>query len=96
LPPRQLQGKQGVLDYIRHVGCIQFDTVNVVGANAELVLQSRVAGYTPALLKELLYQDRSLVDGWDKQASIHRTSEWPYFSHRREAMRDHYRKDNAG
>ena len=93
LPPRQLQGKQGVLDYIQHVGCIQFDTVNVVGANADLVLQSRVAGYTPALLEELLYQDRSLIDGWDKQASIQRTSDWPYFSRRRQAMRRRYGKD---
>jgi len=93
LPPRQLLGKQGVLDYIQQVGCIQFDTVNVVGANADLVLQSRVAGYTPALLEELLYQDRSLIDGWDKQASIHQSSEWPFFSRRREAMRNRYGKD---
>lgn len=93
LPPRRLQGKRGVLDYIQHVGCVQFDTVNVVGANADLVLQSRVAGYTPSLLEELLYEERSLIDGWDKQASIHLTSDWPYFGRRRQAMRARYGKD---
>jgi uncharacterized protein YcaQ len=30
-PPRTLRGKQGVLDYIRHVNCIQYDPINVVG-----------------------------------------------------------------
>ena len=72
---RQLQGKQGALDYIRHVDCIQFDTVNVVGANADLELQSRVAGYTPALLEKLLYQDRSLIDGWWWESGVDQKDE---------------------
>ncbi len=42
LSPRTLQGKQGVLDYLRHVNCIQSDPINVVGQNPHLVLQSRV------------------------------------------------------
>ena len=93
LPPRQRHGKDGVLDYFRHVRCIQFDTINVVGANADLVLQSRVDGYTPALLQELLYQDRTLIDGWDKQASILLTADRPYFGRRRAAMHDQYAAD---
>lgn len=90
LPPRKLRGKQGVLDYIAHVGCIQFDPVNLVGTNPDLVLQARVAGYRPALLRDLLYQERSLIDGWDKLASIYRTSEWPYFRRHRHRMLNHY------
>ncbi len=39
-PPRRLKGKAAVLDYIRHVGCIQYDPINVVGRNPDLVLQS--------------------------------------------------------
>lgn len=35
-PPRKLRGKQGVLDYIRHVNCIQYDPINVVGQNPHL------------------------------------------------------------
>ncbi len=37
-PPRQLEGKAGIMDFIRHVGCIQFDPLNVVGRNPSLAL----------------------------------------------------------
>ena len=91
-PPRALAGKAGILDFIRHVGCIQYDPVNLVGQNPELVLQARVADYTPALLAELLYTDRQLVDGWDKQAAIHRVEDWPYFARHRERARARARR----
>lgn len=93
-PPRQLKGKAGIVDYIRHVGCIQFDPINVVGCNPDLVLQSRVAGYRPVLLDELLYQDRQLVDGYDKVASVYFTADWPYFARRRAVMRRHHAEAN--
>jgi uncharacterized protein YcaQ len=32
-PARKLQGKEGILEYIRHVGCIQFDPLNMVEYN---------------------------------------------------------------
>jgi len=89
-PPHRLEGKTGIMDYVRHVGCIQFDPINVVGCNPDLVLQSRVAGYRPELLDELLYSDRLLWDGWDKVASIYLTADWPYFARRRAAMRRHH------
>jgi uncharacterized protein YcaQ len=85
-PPRRLEGKAGIMDFIRHVGCIQFDPINVVGRNPDLVLQARVANYYPALLEELLYTDRQLLDGWDKVASIYPTADWPYFARHRVAM----------
>jgi len=37
-------------------------------------------GLSPRLLEELLYVDRDLLDGWDKMASIHLTTDWPYFA----------------
>ena len=46
-PPRSLISKAGILDFIRHVGCIQYDPVNLVRQNPELVLQARVTDYTP-------------------------------------------------
>jgi len=85
-PPRQLEGKAGVMDFVRHAGCIQFDPINVVGRNPDLVLQSRVANYRPAMLEELLYTDRQLLDGWDKVASIYPTTDWAYFARHRAAM----------
>lgn len=47
--------------YIRKVGCIQFDPLNVVGTNPELVLQSRVEDWHPPMLRELLYGERRLI-----------------------------------
>lgn len=89
-PPRRLQGKQGLLDYLRHVNCIQYDPINVVGQNPHLVLQSRVKGYKPSMLDEALYGDRHLVDGFDKVMSIYPVEDWPYFKRYRERMGKHY------
>jgi len=86
-PPHGLQGTAGVLDFIRHVGSIQYDPLNIVGHNPELVLQARVADFRPAMLKELLYGERRLVDGWDKMASIYPVEDWPYLARQREALR---------
>ncbi|MEJ8307129.1 winged helix-turn-helix domain-containing protein [Saccharibacillus sacchari] len=77
-------GKAGILDYIRRVGCIQFDPLNVVGTNPELVLQSRISDFERKMLWELLYEERSLVDYWDKNMAIFPMEDWPYFErHRR-------------
>jgi uncharacterized protein YcaQ len=89
-PPRRLQGKNGILDFVGRVGAIQFDPINVVGRNPDLVLQSRVGRYHPGLLEDLLYRDRQLVDGWDKAASIFLTNDWPSFARHRERMRREY------
>jgi len=86
-PPYKLEGKAGILDHIRHVGCIQFDPLNIVGRNPELVLQARVSGFQPVMLQELLYKDRKLLDGWDKNMSIYSVEDWPYFHRRREAAK---------
>lgn len=74
------------MDYVQRMGCIQYDTINVVGRNADLVLNARVQNYKPELLASLLYEDRLLWDGFDKVQSIYATTDWPHFSRRREAM----------
>ncbi len=80
-------GKDGAYAYVRQAGCIQFDPVDVCGKNAELTLQSRVKGFQKAMLQELLYQDRVLVDYADKELSIWPTEDWPYFSSYRDRSR---------
>lgn len=95
LTPRQLMGKQGVLDFVKHVGCIQYDPINVVGRSADITLQARVGDYSPAYLEQLLYQDRKLVDGWDKVASIYAMEDRPYFERHRKAMQDRHIKSPA-
>ncbi len=82
-------GKQGALDFIRQAGCIQYDPVDSCGKNAELVLQSRVKGFTKQMLDELLYSDRMLVDYPDKNLSIIPVEDWPYFGRYRNAARQH-------
>jgi uncharacterized protein YcaQ len=82
LPPQRLLGKEGIIEYVGRVGCIQFDPLDIVGRNPELVLQSRIDNYSPAMLEELLYVDRRLVDGWDKMMAIYRTEDWPNFYYR--------------
>ena len=87
-PPRDLHGKDGILSYIDRVGCIQFDPINIVGRNPDLVLQSRISNYKPSCLDELLYHQRELMDGYDKQAAIYRTSDWPFFHRFRMAQKN--------
>jgi len=72
-------GRQGVLEFIRQAGCIQFDPVDVCGKNPELVLQSRVKGFTKKTLYDLLYAERVLIDDFDKQLSIYPVDDWPHF-----------------
>jgi len=86
-PPQQLAGKKGVLEIVRRLGCIQFDPLDVVGRNPDLVLQSRVMDYDCQLLQALLYEDRQLVDGWDKNMSILPVEDWPCFARPRAAAR---------
>ncbi|WP_248926885.1 winged helix-turn-helix domain-containing protein [Paenibacillus hamazuiensis] len=87
LTNRRFEGKQGILAFVRRVGCLQFDPLNVVGYNQQLVLQSRVPGFRPEMLEELLYEDRELIDGWDKNMSIYLREDWPCFSRIRNAAK---------
>lgn len=87
LGDRRFIGKSGILDFIRQAGCIQFDPVDVCGKNPEIVLQSRIGGFTKAMLYELLYVDRKLVDYFDKNLSIMPMEDWKYFERERENHR---------
>ncbi len=84
-------GKQGVCDFIRQAGCIQFDPIDVCGKNAELTLQSRVSGFTKQMLYQLLYDDRKLIDYFDKNLAIFCAEDWKYFSRIREYHKNHGR-----
>ena len=87
-PPRSLKGKAGGKKFMGRVRSIQFNPINVVGRNPDLVLQSRVQDFRPRMLDELLYNDRLLVDNWDKMASLSLMEDWPYFSRHRARMQD--------
>ncbi|MCL2079564.1 MAG: winged helix DNA-binding domain-containing protein [Oscillospiraceae bacterium] len=81
---KPLSGMGGILDYIGKVGCIQYDPLNIVARNADLVLQSRIFDFRPEMLEQLLYKDRLLIDGWDKMMSIYPAEDWAHFHFVRE------------
>lgn len=81
-------GKNGILDYVRQAGCIQFDPIDACGKNAEIVLHSRIRGFTKTMLYELLYADRTLLDYFDKNLSIIPLENWKYFEREREKHRN--------
>lgn len=91
----QYMGKTGIINFIKNVGCIQYDTLNVVGRNPDLVLQSRIKSYKADMLQELLYKDRLLVDEWDKEMSIHTIEDWPYFERNRKVSFERYKDIEA-
>lgn len=82
---RDFKGMDGVLQCFQQIKSIQYDPLDVVGRNADLVLQSRVSGYKPDMLYDLLYHQHKLMDGFDKEMCIYLTSEFPYFKRVRKA-----------
>ncbi|MCL2386050.1 MAG: winged helix DNA-binding domain-containing protein [Defluviitaleaceae bacterium] len=87
LGKKKFLGKAGVIEFIRQVGCVQFDPVDICGKNVEIILQSRVSDFDKKMLAELLYEDRLLVDYPDKQLSIISVENWHYFERFREIAR---------
>jgi len=94
-PPRTLTGQGGIQATFDRLACIQFDPLDVVGRNPDLVLQSRVADYRPAMLYELLYAERKLYDYWDKMMSIVPLCDWPRLALLRASWREHHAERRA-
>lgn len=77
----QPKNKQGVMEVFQKLQSVQYDPLDVVGKNSDLVLQARIQNYRKKYLQEVLYQDRDLIDGWDKMMCIYPTVDFPYFSY---------------
>jgi uncharacterized protein len=78
------QSTEDIVEYIRKVGCIQYDPLNVVGKNPDLVLQARCSLYRKGDIEKYLYLDRALFDVWDKNMSISTVSDWSCFERYRQ------------
>ncbi len=65
---------------------VQYDPLNPVGRNPDLVFQARVPGYRVNDWHHAAYTDRVVYDSWDKQACIVPISDWP----KRALMREKY------
>nr|MBA2682326.1 winged helix-turn-helix domain-containing protein [Ktedonobacteraceae bacterium] len=66
---------------------VQYDPLNPVGRNPDLVLQARVPGYRVNDWQQAAYTDRLIYDAWDKQACLVLASDWS----RRASIRELYR-----
>lgn len=58
------------------LGSIQYDPLNPVGRNHDLVLQARVPDYRIDDWQEYAYTERRAYDAWDKQACLVPISDW--------------------
>ncbi|CCV63826.1 conserved hypothetical protein (DUF1006) [Alteracholeplasma palmae J233] len=88
--------KTGVLDFLAQAGCIQFDPIDICGKNPDLVLFSRVQNYDKSMLEELLYNERMLIDGWDKMMSIYLMSDFSKMSYIRKMHAKRYENKLLG
>lgn len=59
------------------LGTVQYDPLNPVGRNPDLVLQARVPGYRVDDWQALAYTERLVYDAWDKQACLVPVGDWP-------------------
>ncbi len=69
------------------LGTVQYDPLNPVGRNPDLVLQARVPGYRVDDWQQAAYNERIIYDAWDKQACLVPVSDWP----RRAILREKFR-----
>lgn len=60
------------------LGSVQYDPLDPVGRNVDLVLQARVPGYRVDEWQVAAYRDRLVYDAWDKQACLVPTADWAY------------------
>ncbi len=69
-----------IKDVFNRIQTIQYDPLNVVGTNSELVLQSRIKTFKKQDLYNALYKERYLIDNWDKQMGIIKTEDFSKLS----------------
>jgi len=68
--PARKATKRELAKTIDTLGFVQVDTINIVARAHDLTLFSRLDGYRPGLLQELLEKDRALFEHWTHDASI--------------------------
>jgi uncharacterized protein YcaQ len=75
--PRPAPDAEGLLETVRHIGCLQLDPISVVARSNHLVLFSRVGPYDTKVLDELQWEHRALFEYWAHAASIVLTEDYP-------------------
>ncbi|MHA2428432.1 MAG: winged helix-turn-helix domain-containing protein [Candidatus Hermodarchaeia archaeon] len=77
--PRVAANKEGILQIIRDLGCIQIDPINIVAPSHQIVLWSRLGQYDLANFKQLMWEEHQLLEDWGHCTSIVPTTDYPIF-----------------
>lgn len=78
---------------MERLATVQYDPLNPVGRNPDLVFQARVPGYQVDDWQQAAYSDRSIYDAWDKQACLVPVSDWPMRALIREKYRPYHDRE---
>jgi uncharacterized protein YcaQ len=71
----------GVLQLVKHMGCVQLDPISVVAPSHLLVLWSRLGTFDVRILEDLLWNERRLFHYFAHAASIVPTDDYPIHSY---------------
>ncbi|TMD77188.1 MAG: hypothetical protein E6I97_09650 [Chloroflexi bacterium] len=78
---------------MERLATVQYDPLNPVGRNSDLVFQARVPGYQVDDWQKAAYSDRLIYDAWDKQACLVPVSDWPMRALSREKYRPYHDRE---
>ncbi|MFX1300149.1 MAG: DNA glycosylase AlkZ-like family protein, partial [Promethearchaeota archaeon] len=77
--PKIAADKEGILQIIRDLGCVQIDPINIVAPSHQIVLWSRLGQYNIADLNQLMWEEHQLFEDWGHCTSIVPTTDYPIF-----------------
>ncbi|MGQ0569260.1 MAG: DNA glycosylase AlkZ-like family protein [Armatimonadota bacterium] len=77
-PGRRWAGKDGTIQALRDIECVQMDPLNVVARSHDLALWGRVLDYRPEHLGTVMYRDREFFD-YGGNLRIYPMRELPYW-----------------
>ncbi|HLZ58007.1 MAG TPA: crosslink repair DNA glycosylase YcaQ family protein [Ktedonosporobacter sp.] len=75
------------------LGTVQYDPLNPVGRNPDLVFQARIPGYQVDDWQPFAYDQRLIYDAWDKQACLVPISDWSLRARVRELYRPYHDRE---
>ncbi|MDQ5823572.1 MAG: winged helix DNA-binding domain-containing protein [Chloroflexota bacterium] len=75
--PRLPNDKDGILEAVRSIGCLQLDPISAVAPNHLLILWSRLGNYDVRDLDTLRWEERKLFEYWAHAASIVLMEDFP-------------------
>src|SRR5258708_18191763 len=78
---------------IERLATVQYDPLNPVGRNPDLVFQARIPGYRVDDWQQAAYTDRLIYDAWDKQACLVPVGDWPFRQPTRDLHRPYHDRE---